>query len=129
MLQLMLCDSMSANFEFKAAVGLLFEQGQALACGGVAGGLIAAGLEMAFSVYGAVPLLIVALVFCLIAALNIKLSDLFGRSRERAAMAPPAAEPPSAKHSGKERTRAAREEKKDRAYSPRQFSHRYSSGG
>lgn len=112
MLQLMLCDSMSANFEFKAAVGLLFEQGQALACGGVAGGLIAAGLEMAFSVYGAVPLLIVALVFCLIAALNIKLSDLFGRSRERAAMAPPAAEPPAAKHSGKERTRAAREEKR-----------------
>lgn len=61
---------------------------------------------------GRLPLLIVALVFCLIAALNIKLSDLFGRSRERAAMAPPAAEPPAAKHSGKERTRAAREEKR-----------------
>ena len=48
----------------------LFEQGQELVSAGVLGGLLAIGLEMAFSIYGAFPVLIVLLVVCLICALN-----------------------------------------------------------
>lgn len=81
--QLIACDSMLTDFEFKTAVGLLFEQGQALASGGVIGGLLAVGLEMAFSVYGAVPVLLAAFAFFLILAVRGSFSGLFGGRKER----------------------------------------------
>lgn len=53
--------------------GLLFEQGQVLNSGGVLGGLSAIALEMAFSIYGALPVLLVLLVLCCIFAFNVSL--------------------------------------------------------
>ena len=47
---------------------LLFDQGKELDSGGVFGGLLAVGLEMAFSIYGAFPVLVVLLglsLFCI----------------------------------------------------------------
>ena len=45
---------------------LLFDQGQQLESAGVLGGLLAIGLMSAFSIYGALPVLLILLVFCLI---------------------------------------------------------------
>ncbi len=59
--------------DIRALCGLLFEQGQILNSGGVFGGLIAVGLEMAFSIYGAVPVLLVLLILCIIFAFNASL--------------------------------------------------------
>lgn len=80
--QLIACDSLMEGFELKAAVGLLFEQGQALRAGGVIGGLMAVGLEMAFSVYGAAPILIAAFAFFLILAVRGSFSGLFSGKKE-----------------------------------------------
>ena len=52
--------------DIKKLSDLLFSQGQALNSAGVLGGLLAVGLEMAFSIYGALPVLLILLVFCLI---------------------------------------------------------------
>ncbi len=59
--------------DIRALCGLLFEQGQILNSGGVFGGLIAVGLEMAFSIYGAFPVLLVLLIVCIIFAFNASL--------------------------------------------------------
>ena len=59
--------------DIRLLCGLLFEQGQLLNSGGVFGGLIAVGLEMAFSIYGALPVLLVLLVLCVIFAFNISM--------------------------------------------------------
>ena len=56
----------SANI--KRLADMLFDHGQELNSAGVLGGLLAIGLEMAFSIYGAFPVLIVLLVFCCICA-------------------------------------------------------------
>lgn len=53
--------------------GLLFEQGQELNSGGVFGGLIAVGLEMAFTIYGAFPVLLVLLIVFTILTFNISM--------------------------------------------------------
>ena len=58
----------SANI--KRLADMLFDHGQELNSAGVLGGLLAIGLEMAFSIYGAFPVLIVLLVFCCICAFN-----------------------------------------------------------
>ena len=50
-----------ASFDAKQLAELLYEQGKDLNSGGVLGGLLAVGLEMAFSIYGAFPVLIVLL--------------------------------------------------------------------
>ena len=59
--------------DIRLLCGLLFEQGQLLNSGGVFGGLIAVGLEMAFSIYGALPVLLVLLILCIIFAFNISM--------------------------------------------------------
>lgn len=59
--------------DIRLLCGLLFEQGQLLNSGGVFGGLIAVGLEMAFSIYGAFPVLFVLLVVCFIFTFNVSM--------------------------------------------------------
>ena len=54
--------------DIKRLAELLFDQGKDLDSGGVLGGLLAVGLEMAFSIYGAFPVLVVLLglsLFCI----------------------------------------------------------------
>ena len=71
---LIMCPSMVEGFEIKSAVGSLFTQGQALESGGVLGGLIATGLEAAFSIYGALPILLV--IFAALIVVVFKLNPL-----------------------------------------------------
>ncbi|MDY4635453.1 MAG: DNA translocase FtsK [Candidatus Limivicinus sp.] len=59
-----------AKFDLKLTTGQLFESGQYLESAGVLGGLLAIGLEMAFSIYGALPVLVVAFVACAICAFS-----------------------------------------------------------
>ena len=59
-----------AKFDLKLSTGQLFESGQYLESAGVLGGLLAMGLEMAFSIYGALPVLVVAFVACAICAFS-----------------------------------------------------------
>ena len=59
-----------AKFDLKLTTGQLFESGQYLESAGVLGGLLAMGLEMAFSIYGALPVLVVAFVACAICAFS-----------------------------------------------------------
>ena len=66
--------------------GALFEQGQSLKSGGVVGGLIAIGLENAFSLYGAMPMLLVLLVFFTVKCFNGSFIKAFGKARERASV-------------------------------------------
>ena len=58
------------KFDLKLTAGQLFESGQYLESAGVLGGLLAIGLEMAFSLYGALPVLAVAFVACAICAFS-----------------------------------------------------------
>ena len=75
----------SGDFDLKAVVGGLFLEGQALNSGGVAGGLIAVGLELALSIYGAFPLLLVLFVVCVFVGFKISLSGIIGKVRENSA--------------------------------------------
>ena len=59
-----------AKFDLKLTAGQLFESGQYLESAGVLGGLLAIGLEMAFSIYGALPVLAVAFIACAICAFS-----------------------------------------------------------
>ncbi len=56
--------------DIKLMCSLLFEQGQRLDSAGVFGGLIAYALEKSFSIYGALPVLLVCLVFAVIVSVN-----------------------------------------------------------
>lgn len=56
--------------DIKLMCSLLFEQGQRLYSAGVFGGLIAYALEKSFSIYGALPVLLVCLVFAVIVSVN-----------------------------------------------------------
>lgn len=70
--------------DMQALSGALFEQGQALQSGGVVGGLIAIGLENAFSLYGAMPVLLVLLIFFTVKCFNGSFIKAFGKASERA---------------------------------------------
>ena len=70
----------------QALTGALFEQGQSLQSGGVIGGLIAIGLENAFSLYGAMPVLLVLLIFFTVKCFNGSFIKAFGKARERASV-------------------------------------------
>ena len=59
-----------ADFDLKATAGQLFESGQYLESAGALGGLLAIGLEMAFSIYGALPVLVVFFIACAICAFS-----------------------------------------------------------
>ena len=63
--------------------GLLFEQGTSMRSAGVIGGLIAIYLEKTLSIYGALPVLIAALAFCLVKSLNGSFSNLFKKAQKR----------------------------------------------
>ena len=75
-------DPLLPDFDLKLAVGDLFLSGQALHSGGVIGGLIAIGLEMALSIYGAVPLLLVLFMVCVFAAFKISPAKLISKIKE-----------------------------------------------
>ena len=62
---------------FKDMVGKLFWNGQDMISGGVLGGLLAKGLEAAFSVYGAMPVLILLFLTCLILAFRGSFKGMF----------------------------------------------------
>ena len=72
--------------DMQALTGALFEQGQSLQSGGVIGGLIAIGLENAFSLYGAMPVLLVLLIFFTVKCFNGSFIKAFGKARERASV-------------------------------------------
>ena len=59
-----------ADFDLKTTAGQLFESGQYLESAGALGGLLAVGLEMAFSIYGALPVLVVFFIACAICAFS-----------------------------------------------------------
>ncbi len=80
---MLLGDLMQEGFDFQLATGTLFTDGLALRSGGVVGGLIAIGLTLALSSYGAWPLLFVLFVLCLLIAVRGNLRGLFSGARER----------------------------------------------
>lgn len=61
------------NADIRILCGHLFEQGQVMNSGGVLGGLTATGLEMAFSIWGALPVLLVMLALCIILSFNVSM--------------------------------------------------------
>ena len=65
------------NTDYMKLVGELFYYGQKLESGGVIGCLLARGLNAAFSIYGAMPLLILLFLTCLILALRGSFKGLF----------------------------------------------------
>ena len=79
-------DQVVDTSDIQLLVGQLFEQGQNMKSGGVIGGLIAIGLENAFSLYGAVLILAVLLIFFLFKAFNGSILKAFGKARERASV-------------------------------------------
>ena len=83
------------DFELKNVVNDLFLQGQALSSGGVIGGLLAVGLEMALSIFGAFPLLLVLFVVCVFAGFKISLTGIISRMRENSAKYDEAANEPA----------------------------------
>ena len=83
---LLYADLEDGVFELTKVVGQLFTDGQILRSGGVVGGLIAIGLKMAFSVYGAFPLLLVLFAVLLILGLRLNLSSMAGKLKERASI-------------------------------------------
>lgn len=70
-------------FDIQRVTGTLFEEGQNMNSGGVIGGLLALGLEKAFSIYGALPLLLLGFIFFLIKSLNSSVSGIAGKISER----------------------------------------------
>ncbi len=63
--------------------GNLFEEGTLMKSAGVLGGLLAVYLEKALSIYGALPVLIAALSFCLVKSLNGSFSNIFKKAQKR----------------------------------------------
>ena len=63
----------------------LFESGKGLESGGALGGLLGEGLDSAFSIYGAFPMLLVGFVLFAILAVRGRLSGLFTGVKEAAA--------------------------------------------
>lgn len=70
--------------EISVISGHLFEMGQMMEGGGVFGGLLAYGLGNALSVYGALPVLLVVLAFCVVKCFRVNVSGAVTKARERA---------------------------------------------
>lgn len=66
--------------------GRLFVDGQNMSGGGVIGGLIAISLSNAFSLYGAMPVLLVLLIFFVVKCFNGSFTKAFDKAGERAAV-------------------------------------------
>ena len=77
-------DDLYIGQEISLVSGQLFEQGQYMDCGGVLGGLIAIALGNALSTYGALPVLMVALIFCFVKCFQFRFGDAMNKARERA---------------------------------------------
>ena len=71
------------EFLLQELTGTLFEQGTVMKSAGVLGGLIAVYLEKSLSIYGALPVLIAALSFCLVKSLNGSFSSIFQKAQKR----------------------------------------------
>jgi len=65
-------------------INALFNQGVAVEGGGVLGGLLGKGLEKAISIYGALPVLLVAFVVCFMVSCSIKAKQLVEKIEKRA---------------------------------------------
>ena len=68
--------------EIKLMVGDLFMDGRALDSGGVFGGLLAEGLRMAFSIYGAMPILMAFFVLFFMMAFKGGVAGIFGLEKK-----------------------------------------------
>ncbi len=69
---LLFCPLPEEGANISDTVGEFFAGGQQLKTGGALGGLLAMGMEMALSVYGALPVLLI--VFCIFAFIGLKIS-------------------------------------------------------
>lgn len=76
MMSLMLYDAETGGADFRTVLNVLFEQGQELESAGAIGGIIAIGLESAFSIYGALPVLLACFIFCLIYACRFNMTKM-----------------------------------------------------
>lgn len=84
MANLLFADPIPGDFELKFVVEELFVNGQKLSSGGVVGGLIAIGLEMAFSIYGAFPLLLVLFAVFVFIGFKISLKKVISSLKNQA---------------------------------------------
>ena len=117
LVDLLLAPLPEAGTDLRVLVNDLFVSGQELGCGGVLGGLISVGLRRTLSVYGALPLLLIALAVFGILAVRGGFKGLFQgfhlpEHREYPAPAPaPAKEPAAAEafHPLEELTRSVNE--------------------
>jgi len=84
MMSLMLYAKPLGTIDIRDLISRLFEQGQELESAGVLGGLIAIGLESAFSIYGALPVLLVCFVFCVVYSFRFNFSKVADRVKAQA---------------------------------------------
>ena len=63
--------------------GRLFDEGLAMQSAGVFGGLLAIGLERAFGIYGAMPVVVAALIFCVVKSVNGSFKSIFSKTQKR----------------------------------------------
>lgn len=70
-------------YDFKIMCGILFERGQNLASPGLFSGLIAYAMKRAFSVWGALPVLSIALLACIVCAFNVNLGSAAGKVKRQ----------------------------------------------
>jgi len=84
MMSLMLYAKPLGTIDIRDLISRLFEQGQELESAGVLGGLIAIGLESAFSIYGALPVLLVCFVFCVVYSFRFNFSKVADKVKAQA---------------------------------------------
>ena len=71
------------SFDFVTGVEKLYSTGKEIASGGVIGGLLGEGLNKAFSIYAAIPLLLASLALFAVLAIRGRLSGLFNGVKDR----------------------------------------------
>jgi len=79
---LMFGDYTLNNFDFGIEANRLFEQGQNMKSGGVLGGLLAIGLDMAVSIYGALPMLLVCFVVFILIGFTGGITGALNKAKE-----------------------------------------------
>lgn len=70
-----------------AAVRILYDSGRVMVSGGLLGGFLAVFLEAAFSIYGAVPMLVFLLLFFGIFSVNLTPSKIIAKMKEKERLA------------------------------------------
>ena len=123
LLHLLIADADMTGGGFTDAVSALYVNGKDLLSGGVLGGGLGALLRGAISVYGAVAVIIVAILAALLVALHITpsmMSDWFGdRMDDHAARAEEREERRAIRDEQREQRRAERAEQRERAAAER----------